>query len=96
MASDQDWLDARRLARYVRARGRCGLRRDDAESMMRAGMGDFGRVFGLAYSRGWIDVCGRYLVVPAGQVAGFRDSPAYPGTIPAHTPPPIANTLPGD
>ena len=32
----------------------------------------------------------------ARQVAEFRASPAYPGTIPAHTPPPIANTLPGD
>ena len=67
MASDQDWIDARRLARYVRERGRCGLYRDDAESMMRVGMGDFGRAFGLAYSRRWVDVCGRYLVVPAGR-----------------------------
>jgi len=32
----------------------------------------------------------------ARQVAEFRASPAYPGTIPTHTPPPIANTLPGD
>ena len=70
MASDQDWLDARRLARYVRERGRCGLRRDDAESMMAVGMGDFGRAFGLAYSRGWVDVCGRYLVVPPARRAG--------------------------
>jgi hypothetical protein len=32
----------------------------------------------------------------ARQVAEFRASPAYPGTIPTHTPQPIANTLPGD
>jgi hypothetical protein len=32
----------------------------------------------------------------ARQVAEFRASPAYPGTIPPPPPPPIANTLPGD
>ena len=63
MADEQQWMDARRLARYVRQNGGW-LHRGTAESALKIGAADFGRAFGLAYSRRWIDVCGRYLVVP--------------------------------
>src|SRR5215469_2957845 len=64
VASALEWQDARRLARYVRQGGRCGLHRDDADRMMGWTIGSRRRAFGLAYSQGWIDVCGAWLVTP--------------------------------
>jgi hypothetical protein len=71
MAWDADWDDARRLARYVRQAGRCGLHRDEADRKMGGTAAYRKSAFGMAYGRGWVDVCGRYLVVPV--------RPRYPG-----------------
>ena len=79
MADTLDWMEARRLARYVRDAGRTGLHRTDADGLMGGTVGARRTAFGLAYSRRWIDVCGPWLVLPANrqrqQTAGDRDAP---------------------
>jgi len=64
MAGDWDWREARRLAGYVRAAGRTGLHRSDADRLMGGTVDGRRQAFGLAYSRRWIDVCGAWLVQP--------------------------------
>ena len=64
MADDWDWREARRLARMVREAGRCGLHRDDADTLMGGSSRSRKAAFGLAYGRGWVDVCGAWLVCP--------------------------------
>lgn len=61
---DWDWREARRLAGYVRAAGRAGLHRSDADRLMGGTVRDRSTAFGLAYSKRWIDVCGQWLVLP--------------------------------
>jgi len=65
MAGDWDWREARRLAGYVRAAGRTGLHRTDADRLMGGTVYSRKTAFGLAYSRRWIDACGQWLVLPA-------------------------------
>jgi hypothetical protein len=61
---DWDWREARRLAGYVRAAGRTGLHRTDADRLMGGTVRDRSTAFGLAYSKRWIDVCGQWIVQP--------------------------------
>jgi hypothetical protein len=77
-----DWREARRLAGYVRAAGRSGLHRTDADRLMGGTVRDRSTAFGLAYSRRWIDVCGQWIVLPsrraelAPSVPAVRPEPA--------------------
>src|SRR5271170_343291 len=65
MAGDWDWREARRLAGYVRAAGRSGLHRTEADRLLGGTVEGRRTAFGLAYSRKWLDVCGAWLVLPA-------------------------------
>src|SRR5215469_2554609 len=64
MSDALDWHEARRLAGYVRSRGRLGLHRQDADALMGGTAASRKAAFGLAWSRRWVDCCGPYLVVP--------------------------------
>lgn len=66
---DWDWREARRLAGYVRAAGRSGLHRSDADRLMGGTVRDRSTAFGLAYSKRWIDVCGQWIVLPCVRTA---------------------------
>ena len=78
MADSLDWMEARRLARYVRDAGRTGLHRSDADRLMGGTVDARKTAFGLAYSRRWIDVCGPWLVLPANRQAPAPASPSMP------------------
>src|SRR5215469_18641239 len=77
MSDALDWHEARRLAGYVRSRGRLGLHRADADALMGGTVASRKAAFGLAWSRRWVDCCGPYLVVPP-RSTGFGDPPISP------------------
>ena len=80
---DWDWREARRLAGYVRAAGRAGLHRTDADRLMGGTVRDRSTAFGLAYSRRWIDVCGQWIVLPCVRTAVPTAPAALVGPEPA-------------
>jgi hypothetical protein len=82
---DWDWREARRLAGYVRAAGRAGLHRTDADRLMGGTVHDRGRAFGIAYSRRWVDVCGQWIVLPCIRTA-VPAAPVVPAVGPEPAP----------
>jgi hypothetical protein len=72
---DWDWREARRLAGYVRAAGRSGLHRTDADRLMGGTVRDRSTAFGMAYSKRWIDVCGQWIVLPPVRGCGAPPPP---------------------
>jgi hypothetical protein len=78
VADSWEWKQARWLAVQVREAGGF-LHRDDADVLMGGTSGWRRQVFGLAYGRRWVDVCGPWLVSPPR--GAERPERAVPGPV---------------